>query len=88
VKALERRGLRKLVGAVCECTRVLYDQDGYYIRIQEYWVDHWAAEFYAAYLKNKSLKIYDDLVRINALPPQDRDIHIQMLLLKYVDLDG
>ena len=88
VKALERRNLREFVGSVCVPTKIYTDPDGYWERKQEYWVDDWAALFYRKYLYNKQLKVYDDIQRMSRLSLEDQEKHMNLLVLKYTDLNG
>ncbi len=88
VKALERRGLRDFVGVLCLRTKIYTTTDGDWERKQEYWADTWAAEMWRKYLDDKRLKVYDDLERLSKLTPDERELHMQLLTLKYTDICG
>jgi len=82
------RELQDLVGLVCVRTKLYMNMDGDWERKQEYWADHWVVAFYHKYLADKRFKLYDDLVILGSLAPEEQDMHKQLMLLKYTDIHG
>lgn len=89
INACERRGMLEFIGAEEHVTKYLPPINGQPHQIQtEYWVDKWVGDLYRSYSMLRVIPnpAYYKLEELFALPPEDQESAISLLILKNIDL--